>query len=267
MLHSYLLYHGIPSVLGNDYPFYGIRELESDGNDITVEQRAAACFEAMRSVQPVGPYYIGGWCAAGPLAVETARQIMAAGERVGFLVLFDSWRPGYAAELAREQAGTPEMSLRARLSRKYRFHRNRWRTLNPWQRVRYITAAIDHKFASLRNKFYLKNWAIAEWFCRSFGLPLPPFMHNVSLTTLNALKEYRGIEPYMGTLTLIRAKEVPYIPGAKEHCGWNSIVKGGVKVLWAPGDHESMFLPPHLETVGQLLKQSLAEAYAQENVE
>ena len=264
MIHSYLLYQGIPAELGDDYPFYGLRELDTDAKDMTVEQRAAACLDEMRSIQPKGPYYIGGWCAAGPLAVETARQIVASGETVAFLVLFDSWRPGYASELAREQAGMPEMSLRATLYRKYRFHRNRWDTLSFNQRVRYVSLAINNKISSLRSKFYLKNWAFAEWFCHRFGLPLPHFMHNVSLTTLNSLKEYRGVEPYPGSMTLIRAKEAPYIPGAKEHCGWESIVLGGVKVLWAPGDHESMFLAPNLHTVGEFLRQSLTEAYAQQ---
>ena len=260
MIHSYLLYQGIPAVLGTDYPFYGLRELDSDAENMTVERRASAYLDAMRSVQPTGPYFIGGWCAAGPLAVETARQIVASGERVGFLVLFDSWRPGYAAELAEEQAGSPEMRLSARIYRKFRFHRSQWAPLSPTQRVRYLVGAIRNKFSSIRDRIYLKNWAIAEWFCRKFGLQLPHFMHNVSLTTLNSLKEYRGVEPYPGSLILIRAKQAPYIPGAKEHCGWDAIVKGGVKVLWAPGDHESMFLNPHLQTVGDLLRQSLAEA-------
>ncbi len=264
MIHSYLLYQGIPAVLGPDYPFYGLRELDTDAESMTVEERAAAYLDAIRSVQPQGPYYIGGWCAAGPLAVETARQMAASGEEVGFLVLFDSWRPGYAAELAKEQAGSAEMTLGARLGRKFRFHRRRWRTLSAQQRVRYVAAAFGNKLASVRDRLYLKNWAVAEWFCRRFGLPLPHFMHNVSLTTLNSLKEYRGVEPYTGALTLIRAKEAPYIPGAKDHCGWNSIVTGGVKVEWADGDHESMFLDPHLQTVGALLREGLAEAYAKQ---
>ena len=260
MIHSYLLYSGIPAVLGEQYPFYGLRELDTDAEDMTVEQRAATYLDAMRSIQPHGPYYIGGWCAAGPLAVETARQIAASGEEVGYLVLFDSWRPGYAAELAKQQAGSAEMALAARLSRKIRFHRKRWQSLSLAQRMRYVAATVGNKFASMRNRIYLKNWAMAEWFCGKFGLSLPHFMHNVSLTTLNSLKEYRGIEPYTGALTLIRAKEAPYIPGAQEHCGWDSIVKGGIKVLWAPGDHESMFLEPHLQQVGNLLHSSLDEA-------
>ncbi|WP_263360083.1 condensation domain-containing protein [Acidicapsa ligni] len=265
MIHSYLLYQGIPRVLGEDYPFYGLRELDTDAENMSVEQRAASYLDAIRSVQPHGPYYIGGWCAAGPLAVETARQITASGEDVGILVLFDSWRPGYAAELARDQAGSPEMSLRARLRRKYLFHKTRWNTLSYAGRIRYLTGVIGSKSASVRDRFYLKNWAVAEWLCKRFGLSLPHFMHNVSLTTLNSLKEYKGIEPYPGLLTLIRAKEAPYFPGAQEACGWDAIVTGGVKVLWAPGDHESMFLPPHLQKVGTLLHESLTEAYAQQS--
>jgi thioesterase domain-containing protein/acyl-coenzyme A synthetase/AMP-(fatty) acid ligase/acyl carrier protein len=264
MIHSYLLYQGIPRVMGDDYPFYGLRELETDAEDMTVEQRAAAYLDAIRSIQPTGPYYIGGWCAAGPLAVETARQIAASGEKVGFLVLFDSWRPGYAAELAKEQAGTKEMSLSARLGRKFRFHRNRWRGLSTAGRFRYVAATFTNKFASVKNRFYLKNWAIAEMLCKRFGLSLPHFMHNVSLTTLNSLKEYKGVEPYSGSLTLIRAEQAPYFPGAKESCGWDAIVKGGVNVMWAPGDHESMFLDPHLQKVGELLRKSLAEAYVRQ---
>jgi non-ribosomal peptide synthetase component F/thioesterase domain-containing protein/acyl carrier protein len=263
MLHSYLLYQGIPGVLGPDYPFYGLRELDTDAKDLTVDKRASLYLDAMRSIQPQGPYYIGGWCAAGPLVVETARQILASGESVGYLVLFDSWRPGYAAELAREQAGTAEMSLRARLDRKYRFHRNQLSPLSQSQRLRYVFSVVGNKLSSIRNRIYLKNWAFAEWFCRQFGLQLPHFMHNVSLTTLNSLKEYRGVEPYMGSMTLIRAKEAPYIPGAKEHCGWDAIVKGGVEVAWAPGDHESMFLEPHLQTVGNLMREGLEKSHAQ----
>ena len=47
-----------------------------------MEERVALYAKEIRSVQPKGPYYIGGWCAAGPLAVETARQIIESGEEV-----------------------------------------------------------------------------------------------------------------------------------------------------------------------------------------
>jgi acyl carrier protein len=99
LIHSYLIYQGLRSALGEDRPFYGLRELNEDG-DITLEERVASYIREIRSVQPTGPYYIGGWCAAGPLAVEIGRQLAEAGEEVAAVVLFDSWRPGFAAELA-----------------------------------------------------------------------------------------------------------------------------------------------------------------------
>jgi non-ribosomal peptide synthetase component F/thioesterase domain-containing protein len=265
MIHSYLLYQGIPNELGEDFPFYGLRELDTDAADMTVEQRAATCIESMRSVQPTGPYYIGGWCAAGPLAVETARQLVAAGERVNHLVLFDSWRPGYAAELAARQASSPENTFRARFDRKLRFHQSQVQSLTTGKRIRYAALVVRNKLAGLRSQLYLKNWALAERFCNFFGLPMPHFMHNVSLTTLNSLKEYRGTEQYTGAMTLIRAKEAPYIPGAEEHCGWDSIVRGNIEVLWAPGNHETMFMPPNIQTVGEFLRQDLLKAYAAED--
>lgn len=264
MIHSYLLYQGIPNELGEDFPFYGLRELDTDAADMTVEQRAATCIASMRSVQPHGPYYIGGWCAAGPLAVETARQLVAQGERVNYLVLFDSWRPGYHLEVSARQNRNPENTFRARFNRKLRFHQSQIQSLSTGKRIRYAALVVNNKLGSLRSQLYLKNWALAERFCKFFGLPLPHFMHNVSLTTLNSLREYRASEPYPGAMTIIRAKEAPYIPGAEEHCGWNAVVQGEIEVLWAPGNHETMFMPPNLQTVGEFLKQGLLRAYAGE---
>lgn len=267
MIHSYLLYQGIPNELGEEFPFYGLRELDTDAADMTVEQRAATCIASMRSVQPHGPYYIGGWCAAGPLAVETARQLTVAGESVNYLVLFDSWRPGYHMEVSANQTNDPENTLRARFHRKLRFHESQVEQLSTGKRIRYVALVISNKLTSLRSRLYLKNWALAERFCRFFGLPMPHFMHNVSLTTLNSLREYRASEPYHGSMTLIRAKEAPYIPGAEEHCGWDAVVQGHIDVLWAPGNHESMFTPPNLQTVGEFLRQGLLAAYAGQTIQ
>ena len=45
----------------------------------------------MRTVQPEGPYFLGGFSAGGLVAYEMARQLHEAGERVPFLALFDSY--------------------------------------------------------------------------------------------------------------------------------------------------------------------------------
>jgi thioesterase domain-containing protein len=51
---------------------------------------AAAHIEAIRSVQPEGPYLIGGWCIGALIAYEVARQLHEAGQGVDLLILMDA---------------------------------------------------------------------------------------------------------------------------------------------------------------------------------
>ncbi|WP_446745078.1 condensation domain-containing protein [Silvibacterium acidisoli] len=259
LVHSYLLYGGLPSVLGEDYPFYGLREIEDRDKSMTMEQRAASYAKEIRSVQPHGPYYLGGWCAAGPLAVETARALTDAGEEVRTVMLFDSWRPGYSKELESEQKNRPDMALKAVLSRKYRFHRMKMRPLSAAHKVKYIGSAALHKFNGVKGRMYMRNWALAQRLFKLFGLPLPHFMHNVSLETFEAVRTYNP-KQFPGRITLMRATQAIYIPGAEEGCGWGKVARDGVEVLWAPGDHESMFMEPNLASVGSSLRNTLEKA-------
>jgi non-ribosomal peptide synthetase component F/thioesterase domain-containing protein len=256
LVHSYLLYGGLPKVLGEDQPFYGLRELNQS---MSMLERVASYAKEIRAVQPKGPYFVGGWCAAGPLAVETARLLIDAGEEVGMIVLFDSWLPGYAAELAQTQKHMPEMALRARLYRKWRFHRGKLQPLSPGGKLKYAWNAVKQKALSMRSRLYLKNWAIAQRLFQRLGLPLPAFMHNVSLQTFASIRSYNGT-PLPGRITLVRATDAPYIPGAEPDCGWGALAVNGVDVHWAPGNHETMFIEPNLSVVGDIVRESLRKA-------
>ncbi|MET9297463.1 amino acid adenylation domain-containing protein [Streptomyces sp. NPDC003077] len=55
-----------------------------------VESIAAGYIATMKRVQPEGPYLIGGWSFGGFVAFEMARQLRAAGDEVGRLVLLDT---------------------------------------------------------------------------------------------------------------------------------------------------------------------------------
>jgi len=255
LIHSYLIYQGLRSALGEDRPFYGLRELNEDG-DITLEERVASYIREIRSVQPTGPYYIGGWCAAGPLAVEIGRQLAEAGEEVAAVVLFDSWRPGYAAELANTR--DPEMATVAVLRRKYRFHRLNMERLSMTHKASYLWARIATKLRSVRNQLYVRNWASTHRVFTSLGIPLPHIMQNGSLKTLNSIATYKG-KPFPGRITLIRAADTPYFHNADPSCGWNTMAEKGVEVLFAPGTHESMFLESNLSETGETLGKCLEQ--------
>jgi thioesterase domain-containing protein/non-ribosomal peptide synthetase component F/acyl carrier protein len=258
LVHSYLLYAGLPSVLGKAYPFYGLRELDNEG-EMSIEQRVTSYVEAIRSVQPHGPYYFGGWCAAGPLTVEMARQLTEAGEKVALMVLFDSWRPGYAQELAAQQASQGQISWVTRNRWKYAFHVRNLGKLSAAGKTKYLWAATAHKYKNFRDALYLKHWATARWLSKQFGFALPHFMHNISLDTLNAAAQYT-CDPFPTKMVLMRATETQLTPGADPACGWAQIAADGVEVVWAPGNHESMFKEPNLSVVGKMLAERLEKA-------
>jgi amino acid adenylation domain-containing protein len=77
-----------------DYPFYGLQSQGLDGKQAlltSIEAMAAHYLEEMRTVQPKGPYHIGGFSLGGVVAYEMARQLAVRGEEVGLLVLFDTY--------------------------------------------------------------------------------------------------------------------------------------------------------------------------------
>lgn len=87
------------NALDADRPVIGLQYLGFDGaNDphTSVEQIAAHYVKCMQSVQPEGPYYLGGHSLGGKIAYEIARQLHATGNRVGLVAMLDSASPPYS---------------------------------------------------------------------------------------------------------------------------------------------------------------------------
>ncbi len=77
--------------MGPDQPFYLLDPYKLEDLPVPppLETIAAAHIKSMRTVQPEGPYLLGGWCNGALVAYEMARQLYAAGEKVDLLVLLD----------------------------------------------------------------------------------------------------------------------------------------------------------------------------------
>ena len=156
MIHSYLLYKGLSTSLGSDQPFYGLRELDREGH-LTIEERVIRYVSEIRKVQAHGPYHLAGWCAAGPLTVEVARQFILAGEEINYIALFDSWLPGYLESIQSEKPVTQRLPFRE-VSRKLSYHRRKMADLKVEKKVRYVWMASARILRETRYRLYLKNW-------------------------------------------------------------------------------------------------------------
>ncbi|MBC3437741.1 amino acid adenylation domain-containing protein [Pseudomonas sp. BW16M2] len=76
-----------------DQPFYALQASGVDAGSqpvASVEAQAALYIEAMRRVQPQGPYLIGGWSYGGFVAFEIANQLIQAGEQVSNVLVLDT---------------------------------------------------------------------------------------------------------------------------------------------------------------------------------
>jgi thioesterase domain-containing protein len=112
-----------------------------------------------------------------------------------------------------------------------------------------------------RYRFYLRNWERLHRLSKKYQFSLPQFMHNTSFETFSALKDYQG-QRVPVRMTLIRASDSREVPGAAPSCGWDQIAEKGVEVLWAPGDHETMFAGEHLKVTSEIVRRGLAAAAA-----
>ena len=97
------MYLKLASLLGPEQPFLGVPGPDPAllREPFTMEDFAALQVEAIRKIQPNGPYCLGGCSASAVAAYEAARQLRAQGEKVALLVLFDGVNPAAAQGHAR----------------------------------------------------------------------------------------------------------------------------------------------------------------------
>jgi amino acid adenylation domain-containing protein len=79
-----------------DYPLYGLQAQGLDGKRPclgSLEEMAAYYLKEIRTIQPQGPYFLGGYSLGGLIAYEMARQLSAKGEEAALVALLDTY-PG-----------------------------------------------------------------------------------------------------------------------------------------------------------------------------
>jgi acyl carrier protein len=92
-----LLYRNLARKLGNAQPVYGLQSAGVDGTEQVEHDfgsMAAKYIEEIKSVQSTGPYYLGGYCLGGTIALEMAQRLKKAGESVALLAMIETYNVG-----------------------------------------------------------------------------------------------------------------------------------------------------------------------------
>jgi acetoacetyl-CoA synthetase len=80
--------------IGTDHPIYGMQSRGIDGQDEPlerIEDMAEFYLDAVRKLQPHGPYILVGYSLGGLIALEMSQRLTADGEKIALLGMLDAY--------------------------------------------------------------------------------------------------------------------------------------------------------------------------------
>lgn len=224
--------------LGDDQPSYGVDAVGLDGGAplTSVPAMAERYREAIRTVQPHGPYHLAGWSVGGGFAHAVATRMRALGEPVALLALIDAppppemeSAPDKAEALARFAenvaltVGAPQPLVGAA----------ELRALPPASRMPLVLRRLADAGVSPPEAadFIRARAAVFEALLAAWALWRP--------------------DRYDGRIDVFQAALAGVGDGVR---GWSAWTSGDVVRHRVPGDHYSMMRSPQVESLADALR-------------
>jgi amino acid adenylation domain-containing protein len=246
-----LLYRGLAESLGNDQPVYGLQSQGLDGGDVfepKLESIAARYREEIQSVQPAGPYYLGGYCLGGTIAFEIALQLRRAGESVALLALFESYN------VQRGPAVSTTLRVIHKAENLYFQARN---LLLSGGSVKFIAEKLRVEVSRLAVHFDILRERIVHRFHPSHGVS---YRHlRIQVANHQAQAAYRPV-PYDGRITLFKPK-MHYRDFNDPHFGWEGLAVQGVQIVDMPNYPRGSLNQPFVRVLADRLKTEIEKTF------
>ena len=252
----------LPAYLGQDQPFYGFMHQCQDGMPArytTVEDIATHYLDELYSVQPEGPYFLGGYSFGGLVAFEMAQQLRSRGKAVGLLVLLEATSPSVGAPGA-----LPAMNSAPRTNNNYsrlRNHLASLRSLTAMEVVVWLTSRIKGRFKRIlafrRTKRAFQRAIYKS--CQAAGYRMPRSVRTRYLLDLysEAVRRYRP-DAYPGVVVFFKTMKSSHDYITQ----WGNLVCQGLTVHLVPGDHKTAVDEPQVKAWAEKLKDCLGKAQA-----
>jgi FkbH-like protein len=271
-----IVYRKLAQLLGEDRPVYGLQARGLDGKEdpyTWIEEMAEDYLLHMRSVQPQGPYFLAGLSSGGRVAFEIAQQLLAQGESVGLVVMFDTYAPGFPQllpPLPRLQSLLKFTILRfmkLSLVEKYQLIRKKLKgkfdrpiaqnlsnsstaTPSPQSRRSFQSVDLepqdrDSAIERWMNRISLglmqsSPWSfLLDWHIPGATEPLPELLQKIQAANILATLAYKP-KIYNGNVTLFSCKPQPAGYDTDTCLGWAELVTGELQVYEVDAFHHDM---------------------------
>ena len=257
LMHSHggnvLEYYPLAEHLEADQPVYALQAHGLDGHVVqerSFEEMVEQHLVELRSLQPEGPYYLGGYCLGGLLALEAAHQLTAVGEEVALVVLIQTMNPAYARfspDLSIFQRAWYLAAKRIDLELAYLRHRGATHIVERFRRTKDIAVA--------RTAIALDSLTGNGHGPRK-GTSMAHTLEMLAIEHDRARMRY-VLRPYNGPVLLFRASKQISGLMADSALGWREVLTGKLEIREIPGHQETMLLEPNVACLAKELTEEL----------
>lgn len=244
--HVYF-YRDIAKYLASDQPVYGIRAqgTEEEAEPLTkIEDMARQYIGEIRTMQPEGPYFVGGSSFGGIVAFEIAQQLSKVNQKTAILAMIDTPGQGHMTKGLDNDAAIIAYLLE--LGSDISVSEDSIRKLDPDAQLSYFIEQMKQV-----NKTMLLSENLMREQIRNF---IKLFKLNIQ-----SMKSYMP-QVYSGKIIFFRAKERDdFIPHHPEKA-WLNFAAKGMKIHEVPGNHITMNESPHVQVIAKHLKEYIEKA-------
>lgn len=265
-----LLYRNLAQKLAPQHSVFGLHPKHNRNHPILltrIDDIVRYYAEQIVSVQPQGPYFVGGLCIGGFLAFEVARYLEAQGHVVGPVALFDV-----------AHANLPHKPLSAVRAKRLRAAATEFEKHSLPKRLLALARLLGRKGANVvqyeissRSQRQMVRGRIQalRWYTDRGWTP-PALLHNISVDSVLrfAEREYVAPQPFKGTILLFRAtRKDPALRGIVDDTpymdlfidpmlGWENRANT-LSVHDVPAGHSSLLQAAHVEFITQVLQRAI----------
>jgi thioesterase domain-containing protein/acyl carrier protein len=236
----------LANYLDEQQPLFSLQPVGLDGKDEpfdSLEDMAAHYVSEILQHNPDGPYAIVGYSFGGYVAIEIKRQLENMGKEVKTLGIFDT----DAGVLQYKKSGLKKVPKKLIRQIPKALFVVKSLINSPSETFNYQKEMAAKRFKSLSSKFGKHEEELTD---------IDLNLYKININHEVALNNY-DLKPFHGTLHLFKAQSRMYFVDEFEFLGWKKFAKDDVIVYDIPGDHRTMFLPPHVKELAAMLQHIL----------
>ncbi|MEO7557905.1 MAG: amino acid adenylation domain-containing protein [Gammaproteobacteria bacterium] len=250
-----LQFRNLVKDIGTEQPFFGLQPEALDGIQAPltcIEDMAAHYLKVIRTVQPEGPYYLGGWCLGAVVIFEMAQQLLEQGESVGApLIMIDP-----ADTVSESSEAVPLGYDRLKL------HKERLAHLTAGAKIVYLFKRVHGKIKVMLLRGRDSLIRICYKSSIYFGRPVPVRLREKYVIDADekALMNYVP-KSYAGKIILLLASQELGTGNYEPREEWIGRAQGGMEVYLLNGNHKTVFHFPHVLNLAEKIRTILLSVF------